>query len=81
MLKGSWTVFEDAFIAQMNSGHIGIFEREGSARLPISQFMGLSGAQMVGNDEIIEKMTQSAQEKVNERVEHEINRILNGYGG
>lgn len=81
LLKGSWTVFEDAFIAQMNSGHIGIFEREGSARLPISQFMGLSGAQMVGNDEIVEKVTQSAQEKINERVKHEIDRILNGYGG
>ena len=74
-------MFEDAFIAQMNSGHIGIFEREGSARLPISQFMGLSGAQMVGNDEIVEKVTQSAQEKVSERVKHEIDRILNGYGG
>lgn len=81
LLKGSWTVFQDAFIAQMDSGHIGIFERSGTRRLPIKQFMGLSGAQMVGNNEVIEKMTQSAQDKVNERVEHEINRILNGYGG
>lgn len=46
----------------------------------IEEIMGLSGAQMVGNGEIVEKLTKKAQEKVNERVEHEINRILNGYG-
>ncbi len=81
LMKGSWTLFENAFIAQMDSGHIGIFERETSKRLPIGQIMGLSGAQMVGNEEIIEKLSKSTQEKINERLEHEIDRILNGYGG
>lgn len=79
--KGSWTAFDHAFVAQMKNGHIGIFERVGTKRLPIEEIMGLSGAQMVGNGEIVEKLTKEAQEKVNERVEHEINRILNGYGG
>ena len=81
LMKGSWTLFEDAFVAQMKSGHIGIFEREDEAKLPIKQIMGLSGAQMVGNVEITEKMSKEAQEMVNERVIHEMNRILNGYGG
>jgi len=79
--KGSWTAFEHAFVAQMQNGHIGIFERVGNERIPIEEIMGLSGAQMVGNGEIVEKLTKAVQEKVNERVEHEINRILNGYGG
>ncbi len=96
--KGSWTAFDHAFVAQMKSGHIGIFERTGKQGIEdrlnrqkvkkpnrhtekISEIMGLSGAQMVGNEEIVEKLTKAAQEKVNERVEHEINRILNGYGG
>ena len=77
----SWTAFEDAFIAQMNSGHIGIFERETAKRLPIKEFMGLSGAQMVQNEVVMDQLSKEAQEKVNERVMHEIDRILNGYGG
>lgn len=80
VMKGSWTAFEHAFIAQMNSGHIGIFERESTERLPIKEIMGLSGAQMVQNEEIIDKLTEEAQEKVEERLQHEIERILNGYG-
>ena len=67
-MKGSWTEFEHAFIAQMNSGHIGIFERTTSKRLPIEEIMGLSGAQMVQNEVIIDQLSEEAQEKVNERV-------------
>lgn len=81
LMKGSWTIFQDAFVAQMDSGHIGIFERETSKRFPIGQIMGLSGAQMVGNGEVIENLSREAQEKVNERLEHEIDCLLNGYGG
>lgn len=95
LMKGSWTLFEDAFIAQMNSGHIGIFERTGEQGIEarvrkygknkhtekVEQIMGLSGAQMVGNEEIIEKLSKDTQEKLLERLDHEIERILNGYGG
>ena len=81
LMKGSQTEFKHAFIAQMNSGHIGIFERTTSKRLPIEEIMGLSGAQMIQNEVIIDQLSEEAQEKVNERVMHEIDRILNGYGG
>lgn len=81
LMKGSWTAFEHAFIAQMNSGHIGIFEREGDERLPISEIMGLSGAQMIQNVEVTDRLSEDAQKKFEQRVEHEIDRILNGYGG
>ena len=43
--------------------------------------MGLSAAQMVGNEDIIDGLKKEAQELVNERIIHEMNRILNGYGG
>jgi hypothetical protein len=78
---GSGTPFEDAFIAEMNSGHTGVFERVGRKRFPIEEKMGLSAAQMVGNEEIIDGLEEEAQEIVNERVLHEMNRILSGYGG
>lgn len=81
VMKGGGKIFEDAFIARMSNGHTGIFERVTSRRLPIEEKMGLSAAQMIQNEDIMGKLEQEAQEKVEERVAHEINRILNGYGG
>lgn len=81
VMKGGGAVFESAFIAKMESGHTGIFERITSRRLPIEEKMGLSAAQMVQNEVIMDQLTQEAQEKVDERLNHEIERILNGYGG
>ncbi len=81
LMKGSWTAFDHAFIAQMNSGHIGIFERDGKERLPISEIMGLAGAQMMQNVEVEDHLSEDAQKMFEQRVEHEIDRILNGYGG
>lgn len=58
-----------------------MFERDGSKRLPISEFMGPSTAQMAGNSTVLADVEEKAQEVINKRVEHEITRILNGYGG
>jgi len=79
--KGGGTAFEHAFIAQMKSGHIGVFERETSKRFPIEEKMGLAMAQMVGNQSVIAELEKEAQKTVDERVTHEIDRLLNGYGG
>lgn len=81
VMKGGGATFADAFIAQMKSGHIGVFERETSSRFPVEEFMGLSAAQMIGNEKVIAEVEEEAQKLVNERIEHEIDRLLNGYGG
>lgn len=81
VMKGGGATFDSAFIAKMRSGHIGVFERVTSRRLPIEEKMGLSAAQMVKNEVIMDQLTKEAQEKVDERLKHEIDRILNGYGG
>ena len=78
--KGGGTQFEEAFIANMRNG-TGVFERETSQRFPVDELMGLSAAQMVGNERIVQELQEEAQEVINERLEHEIERILNGYGG
>lgn len=51
------------------------------ASRPISEFMGPSTAQMAGNSIVLADVEEKAQEVINKRVEHEITRILNGYGG
>ena len=74
------TPFAHAFIARMKSGHTGMFERKTGRSLPITEFMAQSTAQMAGNEEVLEQVSEKAQETVNKRIEHEITRILNGYG-
>lgn len=75
------TPFAHAFIARMKSGHTGMFERETGRSFPVTEFMAQSTAQMAGNEEVLEQVSEKAQETVNKRIEHEITRILNGYGG
>lgn len=72
------TTFENAFVASMGSGHVGIFERVGNS---IEEIMGSSVAQMVGNDEVLDKLSEDTSKKFEERMEHEIDRLLNGFGG
>ncbi len=98
--KGEGGTFEDAFIAQMKTGHLGVFERTGEqgieARMAkakkkgstgnkhtekIEEKMGLAMGQMLGNPKVIEELEKEAQKTVDERIVHEIDRLLNGYGG
>lgn len=73
--------FEEAFIAQMSSGHIGIFQRTGKARKPIEQKMGSSMRSMVSNAVVMDQVYKEAQETFDNRLEHEVERLLAGYGG
>ncbi|MCL2694058.1 MAG: phage tail protein [Oscillospiraceae bacterium] len=74
------TPFNNAFVTQMRSGHIGIFERKGKNRFPLREIMGSSTAQMAGNAVVREEVYKATQDTIDKRIEHEISRILNGYG-
>ncbi len=77
--------FYHAFVARMASGHTGIFERDGgTARTggdSISEIMGSSVPQMLGNKSVEERLSKHVEETFQKRLEHEIGRILLGYGG
>ena len=77
LLGTSPALFEHAFTATMSNDHTGIFSRNGAG---IEEIMGASVAQMVGNEEVAEKLVKDASDKFEERIEHEITRILNGWG-
>lgn len=80
--RGVSEVFADAFIAGVNNGeHTGVFQRETEARLPIYERLGPSAAEMIQRTAITEKLQEEAQKTVDERVMHEVERLLNGYGG
>lgn len=65
-----------AFVAQMSNGHIGIFERAKESRYPISQLYSVSAAQMAGNEEVLEGAMERASIVFDERLSHEIGRLL-----
>lgn len=75
--------FANAFIATMKSGHTGIFERTGGMSSTgadaVEEIMGSSVPQMIGNDEVANKLAKDAEDKFDERLAHEIDAILAGY--
>ena len=76
--------FNNAFVARMKSGHVGIFERTGgissNGNEQIKELQGSSVPQMLGSQEVQEKLKETAAKKFEERMDHEITRILNGWG-
>ena len=65
-----------AFVAQMGSGHLGVYMRAGKARSPIEQLYGPSIPAMIGARSVTEWAEQKALEVIDKRLDHEINRIL-----
>jgi hypothetical protein len=60
-----------AFVQNPN-GATNIFKREGQSRLPIKRLYSLSVPQMLGNQEVINRITVKAHETLEKRVKHEI---------
>jgi len=78
VVKGQGGAIQRAFVARMPAGHIGVYRRKGGPRLPIIELYGPSVPQMVGNEEVIRTLEEKAQQTLDERMEHEITRLLEG---
>ncbi|MCL2357467.1 MAG: phage tail protein [Defluviitaleaceae bacterium] len=98
--KGTKKRLDNAFIAQMRSGHLGVFERlpgeymrnrpndtrhsekiGSNARFRTDQFYGPSVSKMAERESVRDEAEAAAMATMGKRVEHEISRILNRYGG
>lgn len=77
------TQFSDAFVARMKSGHIGIFERTGGSTSEgsdaIQELMGSSVAQMLGRQEVAQKLTEEAYQTFERELDGAVYRILAGW--
>lgn len=76
--------FSRAFVQQMpGSGHIGIFERNGKRTAAgsdaISELMGNSPSQMLGQENVKDAMTKLGQERFEKEFTKYINGKLRGY--
>ena len=75
--RGGGGVLAHAFVA--NIGKIGVYERLTTRRFPVEQKYGPSTAHMMENETVESKMEQQVVTVFNERIEHEITRVLNGW--
>ena len=78
--RGGGGTIQRAFAARV-FGPLRVFERVGTKRLPVEQKFGPSTAQMMANDKIVNAMTEVVKETFDERIEHEVWRLLSGVGG
>lgn len=76
--RGGGGVVKKAFVARMKSGHIGVFKRAGERRYPIDQMYGPSIPEMLGNSSVTGWVEEKARERLDQRLDHEINRLLEG---
>lgn len=65
-----------AFVQRMGNGTTGVFERVGKSRYPIRQLYSVSAPQMAGNEEVLEGAMERASIVFDERLSHEIGRLL-----
>lgn len=84
---------KNVFVAQMKSGHIGVFERQdnkyskkrGSGRNKhteaLKELLSPAVPQMVGNEIVMQTVEERVNEVINNRINHEIDRLLDKQGG
>lgn len=78
--SGGSAILSHAFTSTM-FGRLAVFEHVNVTRGPVHQLFGPSTAQMMQNELVIEQMSKTIEETFDQRIEHEISRILSGYGG
>ncbi len=68
----------DVHILQMESGHIGVYKGENGR---LKELYAPSTPKMVENGEVRLRIEERVNEVLNQRIEHEIERLLNKSGG
>jgi hypothetical protein len=79
--SGSRQQLKHAYVADLGKYGVGVFERETKERDSSKQLYGPSVKHMAEKEEVTDKVRTAALEAIAKRTEHEITRILNGYGG
>ena len=78
--SGSAATLDRAFTAQMG-GHRGVYERVGVKRFPVEELYGPATPQMMySNEEVMDEIEDKMAETYEKRIDHEILRVLNGWG-
>lgn len=82
----------NVFVQKMKSGHIGIFERKAGEYAKnrsgkskhsekLKELLSPAVPQMVGNEAVMQTVEDRVNEVINQRIDHEIDRLLSKNGG
>lgn len=75
--KGRKKPIPGAFVANVG-GHTGVLKRLGQKRLPINELYGPAAPVMLGSKGTREHLEAETKRRVEDRLDHEINRMLGG---
>jgi hypothetical protein len=78
VVKGQRTPFNNAWVAKMKSGHLGVFTRQGKQRLPIKERFTISTPEMLLARRLHDSIPKDAGDFFQKRLMHQIGRILGG---
>lgn len=78
--NGGASSLQHTFVANI-FGNTAVFERLGVKRFPVEQKYGPSTGHMMQNEKVVEEMDKTISETFDKRMEQEIYRLLNGFGG
>lgn len=68
--------FPSAFVAEMASGNVGVFQRKSSKRTPIEKLFGPSVAGMMSDTGTRHKIVPEVERRLSERLLHEVDWVL-----
>lgn len=78
--SNSRQLLDHAFVSRVGT-HTGIFERETDARFPIKEIFGPAATQaFYAREKTVDQMDEAVRQSYENRIEHEITRVLNGWG-
>lgn len=78
--SGATQTLDRAFVAQMG-GHRGIYERVGEKKHPVKELYGPATPQMMySNEAVMDTVEEKMIDTYEKRIDHEIIRVLNGWG-
>lgn len=70
---------KSAFVLTSGQG-IRVYKREGDKRGPLLNLFGPAAAQQLSNKDVNERIQRLAQQRLDNNLAHEIDRVLKGYG-
>lgn len=79
ILKGQVTTLKSAFVATMNSGHRGIFQRKSNKPLPILEKRTISPQSMFKEVDFERILDRKLKKNLLKRFNHNLNRLSGGY--
>lgn len=79
--SGAAETLNHAFVARFGGHSPRVYERVGKERFPVKQLYGPATPQMIGaNEDVTDAMEKQVIETFEQRIDHEILRIMNGWG-